>query len=356
MAGVQRSGAGRIERQTKTRNTMRSRIDEENLGHYRQRPHMRPFFITSLILLCCTVAFGQASEYNGIYKDTGSKIFSRKPNAFLGEVTRTRKPGKALDVGMGQGRNSIYLARHGWDVTGFDASDEGVRIARAQAARVGIKLSTRVATFDEFDFGENAWDLIVLMYVPARDIAPKVLRALKPGGAVVVEDRHRDTRRVWPEGGLFTDNELPTLFPGLRVLRYEDFWGVGWVAGGVSKGFFPFFFRVAGGFYAGGGFGRGGAGKGGGGVCWGGGAKIFLGGWGGVFSFTKVLFKYFFFPPLFPPRWGARRGGGGGGDDISLPPRSSWGGADNPFPFFFRVFFFFFSFLLFFLLFPFFSV
>ncbi len=154
----------------------------------------RPWF-TPLGLLTCAITFGQANEYNGIYK-SNDKVFSRKPNAFLVEVTSNRKPGKALDVGMGQGRNSIYLALHGWDVTGFGAADEGVRIARTQAARLGIKLSTRVATFEEFDFGENAWDLIVLMYVPARDITPKVMQALKPGGAVVVEDRHRDTRRV----------------------------------------------------------------------------------------------------------------------------------------------------------------
>jgi SAM-dependent methyltransferase len=195
----------------------------------------RPWFAL-FCLLCCSVAFGQASEYNAIYKNAKGKIFSRKPNAFLADVTRARKPGQALDVGMGQGRNSIYLARHAWDVTGFDASVEGVRIARAQAARDGVKLSARVATFDEFDFGENAWDLIVLMYAPARDIAPKVMRALKPGGAVVVEDRHRDTRRVWPEGGLFADNELPTLFPGLRVLRYEDFWGIpDWQGEGLQE-------------------------------------------------------------------------------------------------------------------------
>jgi SAM-dependent methyltransferase len=177
---------------------------------------MPRLWIAPLSLLCCAVAFGQASEYNEIYKNPEGKLFSRKPNAFLVEVTRTRKPGKALDVGMGQGRNSIYLARRGWDVTGFDASDEGVRIARGEAARLAIKLSARVATFDEFDFGENAWDLIVLMYVTAKEIAPKIVRALKPG--------------------LFADNELLTLFPGLRVLRYEDFWAVpDWQAEGLQE-------------------------------------------------------------------------------------------------------------------------
>ena len=64
----------------------------------------------------------------------------------------------------------------------------------------------------------------------------EVARALRPGGAVVVEGRHRDTRKVWPEGELFGDNELLSLFPGLRVLRYEDFWGLpDWQAEGVHE-------------------------------------------------------------------------------------------------------------------------
>jgi len=168
-------------------------------------------------------AFPQASEYNALYRGQDGEVFSRKPNAFLVEMIRHRKPGTALDVGMGQGRNSIFLAAQGWDVTGIDPADEGVRQAKAEASRLNLKIRAEVTTFEEFDFGENRWDLIVLMYEPTKAIAPKVERALKPGGAVIVEDRHLDTRRVWP-AGTFADNELVVLFPGLRTLRYEDVW------------------------------------------------------------------------------------------------------------------------------------
>ncbi len=48
-----------------------------------------------------------------------------------------RNPGRALDIGMGQGRNAVYLATQGWDVTGFDPSSEGVRIARSNAEKAG---------------------------------------------------------------------------------------------------------------------------------------------------------------------------------------------------------------------------
>ena len=73
------------------------------------------------------------------------------------------------------------------------------------------------------DFGENRWDLIVLSYVTVRDIADRVVRALKPGGIVVVEAFH-DVTRERPVGGgvVFDSNELLNLFGKLRVLRYED--------------------------------------------------------------------------------------------------------------------------------------
>jgi hypothetical protein len=89
-----------------------------------------------------------------------------------------------------------------------------------------LRLSALLATFEQFGFGESRWNLIVLTYEPTRAIALKVPRALKPGGIVVVEDRHMDTKRIWPEGGLLHDNELPSLFPALRVIRYEDVWSV----------------------------------------------------------------------------------------------------------------------------------
>jgi len=188
-----------------------------------------------LQFVLCAYAFAQADQYNPIYRGEAGEVFSTKPNAFLVEMVRLRKAGTALDVGMGQGRNSIFLAQQGWDVTGIDSSDEGIVQARKQADRLGLKIRAEVTTFEKFDFGENRWDLIVLTYEPTKAIAPLVARALKPGGAVLVEDRHLDTRRVWP-AGTFADNELVTLFSGLRVLRYEDVWArPDWSARGVEE-------------------------------------------------------------------------------------------------------------------------
>ena len=64
----------------------------------------------------------------------------------------------------------------------------------------------------------------MLAYVaPNRQYAIKLARALRPGGAIGVEDRHVDSRKVWPEG-TYHDNELLSLFPGLRVIQDQDVW------------------------------------------------------------------------------------------------------------------------------------
>ncbi len=174
------------------------------------------------LLRVSVCASAQAGVYNILYS-SGSDVFTREPNALLVEAVRNRKPGRALDVGMGQGRNALFLARNGWDVTGFDSADEGIRQAKSEAARLAVRLTAEVSTFEAFDFGTEKWDLIVLTYEPTKAIAPRVAQALRPGGIVVVEDRHLDTRQVWPTG-TFGNNELLSLFSGLRVIKYEDVW------------------------------------------------------------------------------------------------------------------------------------
>ena len=186
----------------------------------------RARIVLSVTVVSSLFAYSQPREpeFNEVYRGEAGTVFSSKPNVFLVRSLQHRKPRRALDAGMGQGRNSIFLAQHGWDVTGFDISDEGVRQARLQATRRGLKLNAVVSSFEQFDLGEDRWDLIVLTYVsPDRNYALKLVHSLRPGGAIVMEDRHVDSRRVWPEG-TYRDNELLSFFPGLRVTHYEDVW------------------------------------------------------------------------------------------------------------------------------------
>jgi 2-polyprenyl-3-methyl-5-hydroxy-6-metoxy-1,4-benzoquinol methylase len=155
--------------------------------------------------------------------------FNTAPNTFLVGITNGLKRGRSLDVGMGQGRNTIYLAQQGWDSNGFDPADRAVAAAQEEARKLGVKITTQVARAEDFDWGDARWDLIVLSYVGAREFAASVMRALRPGGMVVVEAFHRDAAKTRPIGGavLFDTNELLQIFTGLRVVHYEDREAVG---------------------------------------------------------------------------------------------------------------------------------
>jgi SAM-dependent methyltransferase len=173
------------------------------------------------------------ATYEGAYDPAEAPRFNRQPNSFLLECIKNRKPGRALDVGMGNGRNAIALAQHGWQVTGFDIAEAGVDQAKRQAAQLGLSIATFVQSDQEFDFGSDRWDLVVLTYQPFRDILGRVKASLKEGGIVVIENFQRDTRRyrLIGAGGILGNNEALQLFSDFRILRYEDVeakpdWGI----------------------------------------------------------------------------------------------------------------------------------
>ena len=153
-----------------------------------------------------------------------SPAFNTAPNEFLVEMAKSRKPGTALDVGMGQGRNAIWLAQHGWEVTGFDPAEKAVALAQKTAAALGMTIHTEVKGSEEFDFGERRWDLILISYAGGRDLTDRLQRALRPGGVLIIEAFHRDATQGRSIGGgvVFDTGELPRLFPELRVVRYEE--------------------------------------------------------------------------------------------------------------------------------------
>ncbi|MFT3711176.1 MAG: class I SAM-dependent methyltransferase [Archangium sp.] len=159
-------------------------------------------------------------DWDSVYRrGTG---FSQKETATLAQAITGEKPGRALDVGMGQGRNALFLARKGWTVTGFDVSSVGVEQAKAVAKNEGLSLDAQVADADAYDYGTAKWDLVALIYVGGADLAAKVDASLKPGGLVVVEFFHKDMEG--PHGhsmGAFATGELKQLFAGYEIIRDE---------------------------------------------------------------------------------------------------------------------------------------
>ena len=79
----------------------------------------------------------QAVEWDARYSERDGAMWSGRPNGRLVAEVAQLTPGRALDVGCGEGADAIWLARRGWTVTAIDVSDVAVRRAREAAELVG---------------------------------------------------------------------------------------------------------------------------------------------------------------------------------------------------------------------------
>lgn len=163
--------------------------------------------------------------FNNIYK-SDTPGFSTQPNALLVATVEGRRPGRALDVGMGQGRNSVFLALKGWDVTGFDMSDEGIAIAQRNAKRAGVPLNAIRETDEAFDYGADQWDLIVFMYEPfsitSSAYVDHLRKSLKVGGIIVIESYGEDAATPNQPPTAIDPDRLLSALQQFRILRFED--------------------------------------------------------------------------------------------------------------------------------------
>jgi len=144
----------------------------------------------------------------------------KPPSKFLVDFIKGKKPGRALDCGMGAGRNAVFLASLGWDVTGVDISNVAVEQAKALAANNNVKINAIRSSFRDFNWGKEEWDLI--LNIDSWD--GEGMRASTFAAAPL-----RNALR--PEGSLYLETHLPALmspdkpllkaFPGLDVSTHE---------------------------------------------------------------------------------------------------------------------------------------
>lgn len=93
---------------------------------------------------------------------------------------------KALDLACGEGRNSIFLAKKGFQVTGLDISPAGLEKGRQWMEQEGVTIDFRVANLEQFEFTEQ-YDLILNCNFLLRDLIPKSVAALTAGGIIVFD-------------------------------------------------------------------------------------------------------------------------------------------------------------------------
>lgn len=137
------------------------------------------------------------SRYNRIYSNAAQMNFNDQPSAFLRECveaiaargrTDRRHPPRALDIGAGNGRNSVYLAEAGYAVTAIDVSPVGLAEVRRRGAERGHIIETIEGDAYGAEYAPESFDLIALVFMTLNDeLAAKIPEALRPGGAIVIE-------------------------------------------------------------------------------------------------------------------------------------------------------------------------
>ncbi|QCX28166.1 class I SAM-dependent methyltransferase [Nocardioides jishulii] len=121
------------------------------------------------------------------------KIWSGEPNPTLVAEVTSLTPGTALDVGCGEGGDVIWLAQHGWQVTGADFSANGLARAARHAEEAGVADRTDWWQVDarEFDSGGRQWDLVTTHFLHPPEggmveVVRRLVDAVAPGGHLLV--------------------------------------------------------------------------------------------------------------------------------------------------------------------------
>ncbi len=128
-------------------------------------------------------------------------VWTSTPNQFLVSEVVDLRPGRAVDLACGEGRNAVWLAEQGWEVTGVDFSPVGLAKAQRFAELWNVEATWVESSILEWSPPPEGFDLVAVLYLqlpqPERSIALEVAAsAVAPGGTllVVAHDQENLTR------------------------------------------------------------------------------------------------------------------------------------------------------------------
>ncbi|WP_319227691.1 class I SAM-dependent methyltransferase [Draconibacterium orientale] len=129
--------------------------------------------------------------WNDRYSTT-AYAYGEAPNKFLKKELPQLHPGKVLFPAEGEGRNAVFAATLGWEVTAFDPSIEGKRKALLLAGKHNTSIHYQVTDYENADFEKEYFDCICLTYAHMPEhmrnkTHRKLASYLKPGGTLILE-------------------------------------------------------------------------------------------------------------------------------------------------------------------------
>ena len=133
--------------------------------------------------------------------------------------------GRALDIACGSGRNALFLAEKGLEITGVDISAVALALAEQRAQQKSLSILWRQADLENYTIEAAAYDLIVNIDYLQRSLLPAMKAALKTGGYIIFDTYLIDQEAIGQPKNpdyLLHHNELLDSFRDFRVLHYRE--------------------------------------------------------------------------------------------------------------------------------------
>ncbi|MGO4886290.1 class I SAM-dependent methyltransferase [Anaerobacillus sp. MEB173] len=158
-------------------------------------------------------------------------IYGTEPNVFLADIQKKLGLlGHALAIAEGEGRNAVYLAEQGMDVTTWDYAESGLEKTKKLAETRGVSVSTTLVDLNEAIWQQNQWDEIVCIYGHFPESLRKktlqgVKHSVKPGGYFITEVYSHD-QIPYKSGGpkdielLYKPEEFLETFSDWRIVHF----------------------------------------------------------------------------------------------------------------------------------------
>jgi SAM-dependent methyltransferase len=161
-------------------------------------------------------------QWNERYR-AGEQLFV-EPSPLVTRFSAELKPGRALDLACGPGRNSLYLAEQGWHVKARDGSPFAIEVLRERARERNLVIDAGVADLErgEFEVKPGAYDLICDCYYLQRSLIPKMKSGVRPGGVVIAIVHLADADQPQGTPTRARPGELRQFFSDWKILHeYE---------------------------------------------------------------------------------------------------------------------------------------
>lgn len=162
--------------------------------------------------------------------------YGKDPNEYLEAKLNELKPGRVLFPAEGEGRNAVFAAKLGWEISAFDISTEGKKKALRLAEEEGVEINYQITDSPDLAFEEENFDVIALIYAHfppeiRKDYFQHFKHILRKGGKMIFEgfaSGHSESQKMNPAVGgpkeekmLFSEKEIRETF---QEFHFQEFY------------------------------------------------------------------------------------------------------------------------------------